>query len=37
MDQKREQRRRREPSQAVMDLLKTLLRLRAEAGGWRPA
>src|SRR5471032_946258 len=30
------QRRRREPSQAVMDLLKTLLRLRAEAAGVAP-
>jgi ribonuclease D len=30
------QRRRREPSQAVMDLLKTLLRLRAEAVGVAP-
>jgi ribonuclease D len=29
-------RRRREPSQAVMDLLKTLLRLRAEAAGVAP-
>ena len=34
-DQNR-QRRRREPSQAVMDLLKTLLRLRAEAVGVAP-
>ncbi|MFO1249010.1 MAG: hypothetical protein U1E93_12510 [Alphaproteobacteria bacterium] len=30
------QRRRREPSPAVMDLLKTLLRLRAEAAGVAP-
>ncbi len=36
MAENRQQRRRREPSPAVVDLLKTLLRLRAEAAHVAP-